>query len=78
MEDLHTTLVARERSWRTLKKVSFARKEAIVNRNLLAKPRYDSSPNRTNWETVILICILATLIAIFVLIEMHLRGLTVH
>ncbi len=49
-----------------------------MNRNPIDKPRYDSSPNHTNWDTVILICILAALITIFVLIEMHLRGLTIH
>lgn len=38
----------------------------------------DSSATRTNWNAWILICLLAIVITFIVLIEMHLRSLTIH
>ncbi len=38
----------------------------------------DSSATRTNWNAWILICLLAIVITFIILIEMHLRSLTIH
>jgi len=49
-----------------------------MNRTVQPKPRKDSSTRQTNWNAWILFCTLAILIIVIVLIEMHIRQLTIH
>lgn len=70
--------MAQENSPRGCSKRTVRAKEGVLNRNVLVKPAVILFTRPRNWNAWILVGMLAIVITIIALIELHLRRLTIH